>query len=45
VECAPAVVVVALERAVIGGELLQSVRRALRERRAPDYSSGVVRIQ
>jgi hypothetical protein len=45
VECAPAAVVVALERDVIGGKLLRTVRRALRERLAPDYSPGVVRIQ
>jgi hypothetical protein len=45
VECAPAAVVVALERAVIGGKLLRTVRRALRERMASDFEPGVVRIQ
>jgi hypothetical protein len=45
VECAPSAVVVALERAVIGGELLRTVRRALRERMASDFEPGVVRLQ
>jgi hypothetical protein len=44
-ECAPAVVVVALERAVTSGELLRTVRRALREQMGSDFRPGVVRIQ